>query len=284
MFTKTSKKIFLHSILISIILGFSFGCKSYKTKSSVAGMPGDVYSVLSAKCFACHAGGNEEGDFGTIDNVSLLISNGYISPGSPESSTLYAKITSPISGAKMPFGGPYLSESEVATIYSWIAAMTATSGACVRLDNGQSYSFSADIAPIFQQSLRNNGTAESSSMGSCIHCHRSGGNANTKLWFKASSTTTNTLEYNTLFSCLSSTGNSCAPYNGPMVVAGDPCASRLYRRITQSTSPTEFTAAEATEWNLMPKGIGTGATSRRALTTEEKTKIFNWIKQGAPNN
>jgi mono/diheme cytochrome c family protein len=47
-----------------------------------------------------------------------------VKPGDPDNSYLYRKITGApgISGARMPFGGPFLSDAQIKLIHDWILA------------------------------------------------------------------------------------------------------------------------------------------------------------------
>jgi len=122
------------SLFFSVLIMTS--CHISKPKPNTAsGMPGDVYNILSNRCFQCHVGGNAEGDMGFMDNASSLINAGYIVTGDHANSPLYKKITDPAFGAKMPYGGPYLSGAEIQAIADWIDSMALTSSSCVRRDD-----------------------------------------------------------------------------------------------------------------------------------------------------
>jgi hypothetical protein len=107
-------------ILFVMTLWLVSGCGYYKAKET-DGFSAGAQKVIFSRCVGCHAGGNSEQGFGFIDKPDLLIANGYVVPGSAETSKLYTKTTTtPPFGAQMPFGGPYLYDDEKAAIAEWI--------------------------------------------------------------------------------------------------------------------------------------------------------------------
>ncbi len=196
-------------LLPLLILSFFIisSCKEYEVRStsSSKGIEPSVYTLLQSRCFECHAGGANEGDFGVIDDLEAMVAGGYLVKGSPSDSLLYEKITSPSYGKKMPYGGPYLSDSEVATIRTWISSMVASDStptptpepepqpepepedpvdpvaaldlSCKTRVYVANVSFQNDIKPIFEQSLMlaGNEDAQAYSSSSCLRCHRVGG-------------------------------------------------------------------------------------------------------------
>ncbi len=104
-----------------------FGCEQYKPKTS-EGFTAQAQNIVFEKCVACHAGGAAEYGFGIVDKPSLMIANGFIVPGDPESSKLYQKLLAkPPYGRRMPYGGPYLNESELSAMREWIAGLGESS-------------------------------------------------------------------------------------------------------------------------------------------------------------
>ena len=72
--------------------------------------------LLSARCSSCHANGTSQGGFGGVLNPAAMISSGRVKPGDPDNSPVYKRVKS----GSMPFGGPPLASTEVATIGAWI--------------------------------------------------------------------------------------------------------------------------------------------------------------------
>lgn len=112
-------------VFLSLILLPS--CTIQESKDLLSGDGGfspEVASIIGSKCVSCHAGGNSSGGFGFIDDSQAIISSGLIIPGDAGASVFYAKMTaSPPYGSRMPSGGPFLSDSELAVIADWINGM-----------------------------------------------------------------------------------------------------------------------------------------------------------------
>ena len=104
---------------------FAVGCNDFELKDA-PGFAKDADSTAAAKliiekCTSCHANGKSENGFGFVDKPDLMVKNGYITPGDHAKSLIYKKISStPPYGNRMPKGGPYMSDSELATIATWI--------------------------------------------------------------------------------------------------------------------------------------------------------------------
>jgi len=93
-----------------------------------------VQPIFNNNCAfsGCHGNSGPQGGlvlaegkaYNNIVSVPSSEVSGYnrIEPGKPDSSFLYLKIKSnPPSGARMPYGGPYLSDSQISTIETWIS-------------------------------------------------------------------------------------------------------------------------------------------------------------------
>ncbi len=137
--TRNKSGIVLMSVLISI--GF-WGCdlgtqpNSPNSNTSHSGPPTlsqDVQPIFNNNCAftGCHGNAGAQANLvlsdgsaykNTVNVPSVEFSNyKRIQPGSPDSSYLFLKIKSnPPSGARMPYGGPYLSSSQITTISTWI--------------------------------------------------------------------------------------------------------------------------------------------------------------------
>jgi mono/diheme cytochrome c family protein len=96
-------------------------------------------NVFTPKCSGCHNGSNPAGGalpgsmdlrsgnaFASIVNVASLEQGTLmrVKPSDPDNSYLIHKVenTPGISGAQMPFGGPFLDQPTIDTIRSWITA------------------------------------------------------------------------------------------------------------------------------------------------------------------
>ena len=59
-----------------------------------------------------------------VDKPLAMIDQGYISPGNAAESILFGKISDPPPfGARMPFGGPYLTDTQIGAVKSWINSL-----------------------------------------------------------------------------------------------------------------------------------------------------------------
>ena len=118
-------KIVFGILYLAVITMFAVGCNDFELKDA-PGFAKDADSTAAAKliiqkCTGCHANGKSENGFGFVDKPDLMIKNGYITPGDHAKSLIYKKISStPPYGNRMPKGGPYMSDSELATIAKWI--------------------------------------------------------------------------------------------------------------------------------------------------------------------
>jgi len=121
------KNVFSISILTALILTVSCEKKVVKTSSSSIGMSSEVLNIFEAKCVSCHSGASAPGGFNFATNTDAMIAAGLITPGDPEESVLYQKLTaSPPYGERMPKGGPFLSADEMAYISEWVTNANVT--------------------------------------------------------------------------------------------------------------------------------------------------------------
>ncbi len=92
-----------------------------------ASFSGQVNPMLAANC-ACHRNGGTAGGFNQDSYASILAggnnngTNPEVVPGNANGSLLFQKVsmTTPPVGARMPFGGPYLSQANQDLIRDWI--------------------------------------------------------------------------------------------------------------------------------------------------------------------
>jgi hypothetical protein len=105
-----------------------YSCSEMEVKA-VPGFSPEVANIIIKKCTPCHAGGKSEKGLGYIDKPALLIANGYITPGDSAGSLLYKKVSAtPPYGDRMPKGGPYLNDAQLAIVANWIDTMEDPSG------------------------------------------------------------------------------------------------------------------------------------------------------------
>ena len=96
--------------------------------ASAAKGPGDVaYKIFQEKCFKCHAGEKEKGDY-RLDNKAIALEGGEsgekaIVPGNPKASYIMTLITLPHDDDDImpPEGKGEMSKAEIKTIEDWIA-------------------------------------------------------------------------------------------------------------------------------------------------------------------
>ncbi|MCM2281236.1 MAG: hypothetical protein NDI61_05245 [Bdellovibrionaceae bacterium] len=118
----------LSSIAAVLLLSLStISCTEQKVKNNSSDMPAQVKTLVENRCVKCHSGASASAGFGFVTNVSQMISAGYITPGDPEESLLYQKMSgNPPYGERMPKGGPYLSASELTIMSDWLASVGVT--------------------------------------------------------------------------------------------------------------------------------------------------------------
>ncbi len=96
----------------------------------------DVQPILSTYCFRCHRDGGiadqsgvvfragEEEAYDLLVNRTSVLDDGLtlVVPGDADASLLFDKVASdsPMIGDRMPLGGPFLAESQIARIRDWI--------------------------------------------------------------------------------------------------------------------------------------------------------------------
>ena len=96
------------------------GCSDMVVKT-VPGFTPEVANIIIKKCTPCHAGGRSENGLGYIDKPAMLIAKGYLQPGDFANSLLYKKVSeTPPYGGRMPKGGPYLNDAQLAILANWI--------------------------------------------------------------------------------------------------------------------------------------------------------------------
>lgn len=240
---------FKSSIITLILLTAVAACTKYEAKnSSSSGFNEQVNNIVSEKCVKCHASPNSNGGLDFIDNPQRLIDNGYISPGNPEQSLIYQKVSNPPYGEKMPKGGPYLNSSELTAIYDWINGLSSACGSL----SAATVSFQNDIRPILEQ-------AHPGNTNKCITCHKV---TSPSAGFSMTNDGT-TVDYTKL-------------YNSGRFTPCNSTASKLCRKLTTDYATTGSS-------RRMPRGGPVWFTDD-ALGAEKIRKICTWIDEGARDN
>jgi mono/diheme cytochrome c family protein len=269
---KSKKQISVLRILgLASVFAALSGCnKVYELKGDAPdGYNQQVYEIVSNRCYECHANGVAEGGFDRIDNVQAMILAGDINPADPASSKIYRKIIGTWSNARMPFGGPYLSKAQSDAVLEWIGSLDTTDtpdpGACVIPSSLPPTATWTEVKGILETS--------------CIGCHQDGEIADVNWVMGASNVAAYNQVVRDVLSPACSSAGACAPFDGSMVVANEPCQSRLYRRVSNGIYPSDHPSvfnvlAEQNEWNKMPKGGGD-------LSEGDQAIIYKWIDSGA---
>jgi hypothetical protein len=121
-----------------IAIGTALSCALLMPLHAMAGAPSfksDVQPIFDANCVSCHQAGSAQQNLvlesGTsyaaiVDHPSAESSLLLITPGAPQSSYVFAKVSgthlaSGGKGARMPLGGT-LPAGDIETIRAWIAA------------------------------------------------------------------------------------------------------------------------------------------------------------------
>lgn len=122
------------SLLLAALCGCGdplYGVPLDDSASPTTAFPADVAAIFSASCAVsgCHAAGGTTPDLTDYDAVvgqaSAVSGLDYVSPGDPDASYLFAKVSGTQaalggSGGQMPLGGSPLSEADRDTLSTWI--------------------------------------------------------------------------------------------------------------------------------------------------------------------
>lgn len=120
----------LHPVTACVLLTLLAGCSDIGTEPTATAPPPtgttvsfarDVQPILNSRCTGCHGGSG--GLF--VGTVQQLLTTGnhkpVVIPGNSAQSVLIAKLSpTPPFGDRMPRGGPYLADSTVQVIRTWI--------------------------------------------------------------------------------------------------------------------------------------------------------------------
>ena len=124
-----------YRLFVPFMRGIALGiCALYGIQScyinepkEVQGFSGPAAEVIFDTCVNCHAGGNEEGNFGFVDKPEQMIENGIITPGDSANSTIIKRVSEgsprPEAMLRMPYGGPYLTPTQISNLAAWIDSM-----------------------------------------------------------------------------------------------------------------------------------------------------------------
>lgn len=112
----------------TLLVASLLGCDSKERKNSNStSLPSNIKTLFEDRCVKCHSGATAPAGFNFVTSQSQMISAGLISPGDPENSVLFQKLSAtPPSGDRMPKGGPYLSSDELMMISDWITNANVT--------------------------------------------------------------------------------------------------------------------------------------------------------------
>lgn len=96
--------------------GGDYGTSTKKSSTAGAGstLNAEAQKLLAAKCASCH-GSSAQGGFGSVGDITDMISEGRLVPGSPEQSRIFIRSAA----NQMPPGKP-LTDREKSLMASWI--------------------------------------------------------------------------------------------------------------------------------------------------------------------
>ncbi len=268
--------------------GLGFPKPNFSTTSTVAGgtISPDVAAIFTAHCETCHLNGVVSGGVNLTSFSTLMASapssgGTVITPGDHKDSTLW-KVIQPGSGqpggARMPLGGPYLTDAQVGTIATWIDGL-GKGGSTSSTTSTTSTSAVSSAAPTTVTTSST--TSTSTSVGtSSASTTAGGGTTGAPVSFKNDIATIFTAHCAAChLNGVSLGGLSLASYatlqkggsefSGSIVKAGDHAHSLLWEKV-QSTAP----------WpggSRMPLG-------GPYLSDAQVQTIATWIDQGAKDN
>jgi uncharacterized membrane protein len=265
-------KIILSCVTLISLFTMAACNKTNEFSGSSGGYNQEVFSIVSSRCYECHANGNSEGGFNYIDDVDLMVASSQINPANPSESKMYKKIMGTDTGAKMPWGGPYLNKQQSDAVLAWIGSVgTVDPGETGECETPKNPATSATWAQV-------KGILESK----CIDCHQTGGAADGKwLMGRTSTDVADHAQMKITNSTNCSSTGACSPYDGAMVIDGFPCQSRLYRRATNKVYPLNglvpSISDEVNSWRKMPPN------PNNYFSDSEAAIVYKWIEDGASN-
>lgn len=263
-------KILLSCVTLISLFTMTACNKTNEFSGSSGGYNQEVFSIVSSRCYECHANGNSEGGFGYIDDVNLMVESSQINPANPSESKMYKKIMGTDTGAKMPWGGPYLNKQQSDAVLAWIGSVGTVdpgeTGECKIPTNPATSATWAQVKGILDTK--------------CISCHQVGGDAQENWLMDTSNDGADEIQMDLAVdstSCakISGAGSVCSPYNGPMIIDGDPCQSRLYRRATNKVYPEDLLphVMDEMSWRKMPPG-----NPNYYFSDSEAAILYKWIQ------
>ncbi len=262
--------------------GLGFPKPNFVTTSSLAsgssggGASGNtispaVASIFQARCATCHllsnSGGLKLDSFASLEAGGTVVPGSVVVPGNHAKSILWqiTQAKGPYPGEqRMPYGGPYLSASDEATLASWIDGLTPSGGK--KSTGGAAPSPASTTAAAAASSATASGSTSGTSAGQvsfkadietifqarCAVCH-----------IQTTSGGLNLGSYDNVIK-----GGNLVP--GKVVVPGDHAHSLLWQ-ITQPNGP----------W---PGSVRMPASGPPYLTSAQIASIASWIDQGAKDN
>jgi menaquinol-cytochrome c reductase cytochrome b/c subunit len=271
--------------------GLGFPKPNFSTTSTVAVGSGtvspEVAAIFTAHCAQCHLGGVVSGgvnltSFSTIMSSKPASGGSVVAPGNHADSILW-KVIQPGSGqpggARMPLGGPYLSNSQITTIAAWIDGL-GKGGNSVSTTSTTTSSSVASAAPTTATTSSTSSTTSTSTSTGTSTTSGAGGTTGAQVSFKKDIVGIFTAHCAAChLNGVSLGGLSLASYAslqkggsefpGSIVKAGDHAHSLLWEKV-QPSAP----------WpggSRMPLG-------GPYLSTAQVQTIANWIDQGAKDN
>ncbi len=112
----------LRTAAVSVLLGVASLCSTAQTKSGTVDFNRQIQPVLATRCSMCHSQEKRSGGLSLATYSDALDggrSGAIIHPGSSAKSLVMQRITGEME-PRMPFGGKPLSDTEIATIRTWI--------------------------------------------------------------------------------------------------------------------------------------------------------------------
>ena len=107
-----------HLIKLICLLTFIVGSQNVHPQQQIAQ---DAYAIFEQSCFICHGPAGSFKESLLIDH-NILIQNGTVIPGNPNTSELYNRLVATDTTKRMPLNQPQLSTQAINTIRNWILA------------------------------------------------------------------------------------------------------------------------------------------------------------------
>ncbi len=113
------KLVFSWFVYLGLLLGASAAVAD-EPATSAAEVTARVKEIFRTRCHDCHGGVETNAGVDVLDREGMVRKD-KITPGAPDTSLLYQKITADDDSVMPPEGEPRLSQEEIAAVRSWIA-------------------------------------------------------------------------------------------------------------------------------------------------------------------